>query len=324
MPEHQTYRVFAGDVRTHPAYQAWNRMSPAEPPSRITALKQLRKSSVYRLESTNGSGNFIAKRCKREQAEREQRMYEEILPALEVDCLRTHGIYCEPDGDFAWLFLEDAGEQGVMPDLSAHRELVMVWLATMHAAAAAADISTALPLRDTSHYYQLLLEAQLRLNNAKNNPVLGKEFLECMDRVLKHLGHICEEWPRIEREAAGMPRTLVHGDFVAKNLRLLCDRTPARLLVLDWEEAGWGMPGPDLANWDAGIESYQSVGAYGWIYSVVELRQMAALGKFFRLLAAVNWETWNLDFDWSSQRFDHVRIYEQRLSQHLKNQRAEI
>jgi aminoglycoside phosphotransferase (APT) family kinase protein len=53
-------------------------------------------------------------------------------------------------------------------------------------------------------------------------------------------------WDRIEAVCAGMPTTLVHGDFRPKNLYLLRGAEGLVLLPIDWEYSGLGVPAVDL------------------------------------------------------------------------------
>jgi aminoglycoside phosphotransferase (APT) family kinase protein len=91
-----------------------------------------------------------------------------------------------------------------------------------------------------------------------------------------------------------MPCTVVHGDFVPKNVRVA--RRAGRLVVLpfDWETAGWGPPAADLASFQKGIRPdlthYANAVAGAWPgLGIDDLMAMSDLGRLFRVLAAIDW-----------------------------------
>src|SRR5439155_16761485 len=55
-------------------------------------------------------------------------------------------------------------------------------------------------------------------------------------------------WSEVEKMCQEGYRTVVHGDFVIKNVRVRTTPAGTRLLVFDWEQAGWGIPCADLAQ----------------------------------------------------------------------------
>src|SRR5216683_1616365 len=94
-----------------------------------------------------------------------------------------------------------------------------------------------------------------------------------------------------------MPETVVHGDQKEKNMRVTEGTAGLRLLVFDWEAAGWGVPAPDLASCPD-LAAYHSIIQRCWpAVEQEDVQRMAQVGKLFRALAAVDWETWRLEFD---------------------------
>jgi len=88
---------------------------------------------------------------------------------------------------------------------------------------------------------------------------------------------------------------LVHGDLAAKNARVRTSPNGNRLLILDWETAGWGVPAIDLAQYAAGslspnLNTYSSVVERRWA-GAANLARIAELGKIFRLILSTSWET---------------------------------
>src|SRR5207249_2967323 len=98
-------------VEDHPAARAWQEPQPGRgEPASVETLKEAKKSAVYRLNGVwPGGAAIIAKRCVARTAAIERAIYEDILPHLPITALRYYG-WTQHDGEFCWLFLEDAGE----------------------------------------------------------------------------------------------------------------------------------------------------------------------------------------------------------------------
>jgi thiamine kinase-like enzyme len=93
----------------------------------------------------------------------------------------------------------------------------------------------------------------------------------------------------------GVSRTLIHGDFVVKNLRVRPSAGGPELLVYDWEYAGWGAPFSDLAQFTGRMASpdlavYRSC-LEGWpvIRDDAQVQRWAECGRFFRLVDILYW-----------------------------------
>src|SRR5262249_13733959 len=97
---------------------------PAEPKAGepLTRKKERPRKGACRLAGGGPGGSaVIAKRCRRGEALLEQTIYEEVLPRLPLPALRCYGLVEEPDGQSAWLFLEDAGGERYSASLQEHR-----------------------------------------------------------------------------------------------------------------------------------------------------------------------------------------------------------
>ena len=74
------------------------------------------------------------------------------------------------------------------------------------------------------------------------------------------------------------------------------------LMVFDWELAGWGIPGTDLAQFIGGVVSpdlsaYCSVLRPSYPHLSVEfLERVAAFGNLLRLVDDISWEAVMLEF----------------------------
>jgi thiamine kinase-like enzyme len=94
-----------------------------------------------------------------------------------------------------------------------------------------------------------------------------------------------------------MPRTLVHGDFVGRKLRVRGGPDRGELVPCDWESAGWGVPAIDLAQASVqakrfaaapDLAAYASLlRAYGCGVSDEVVFRVSVCGKVFRCLAAL-------------------------------------
>ena len=127
-------------------------------------------------------------------------------------------------------------------------------------------------------------------------------------------------WGDIEDLCAGVPATLVHGDFNGKNIRLGAGGNGAALLVFDWEDAGWGAPAVDLAQQAvpaSGLSASPDIATY---HATVRERwpnldrerllRLAYCGSIFRALAALYWESAGLGTEWASLSVDKIRLFE--------------
>ena len=105
---------------------------------------------------------------------------------------------------------------------------------------------------------------------------------EYFDIIEKH-------WNRIDRFSGGLPRTFVHGDFSAKNIRIQNSPDGISLYPFDWEFAGWGNSCVDLGSIEMDLEAYWTVVRSHWPNLNLELiEQISKVGKIrlpFMILA---------------------------------------
>jgi hypothetical protein len=280
------------------ALDAWQSLSPgAREPERVEVLLRRKKSSVCRLVGPDGE--VIAKRARRHTGVLEQRIYAEILPELPISALRCYGLV-EPPGDdpaFGWLFLEDAGEPQVGVDalgdprleLDAlqHAQLAAGWLATLHASSAGSPRLAGLPERSPAQALKGLRLSREIVCESLAHPV-QPEDPKALAPVLAALDVLEEHWPEVEARCDALPRTLVHGDFVPKNMGAREGPEGRELLVYDWEHSGYGLPGLDLGLVD--LDGYARALSEHW--SGVDeafVRSLSETGRYFRLLDEVRW-----------------------------------
>jgi hypothetical protein len=308
-------------VPDHPAVRAWGQLRPGAEPAGVELLhgeEETKKRTVYRLEGAGPDGSaVIAKRCPSEPARVERTLYEEVLPQLPVPTLTYHGLVEEPGGTFCWLFLEDAGGEPYSPRNEEHRALAARWLAALHTSAARLAAAARLPDRGPAHYLRHLLAARATILANSGHRALTADDRAALGSIVSQYDALAARWGEVEKLCDGLPRTLVHGDFVKKNLRVRADRGRAVLLPFDWgETAGWGVPAadvgspakPDLAAYEAAVrEHWPGVDTRA-------VQRLANLGRMFRYLAAVEWAARGLPYPCPEESRTKLRLYASRLA----------
>src|SRR2546423_531351 len=109
--------VLTENLLEHPAVRAWSQLSCERvAPDSIQVLKRKQKSAAYRLVGARPNGTaIIAKRCQTATARVERAIYESFLPQMPLPALACRGFVPEPEGEFCWLFLDDAGGDEYSP-----------------------------------------------------------------------------------------------------------------------------------------------------------------------------------------------------------------
>jgi ATP-binding cassette subfamily B protein len=256
------------------------------------------KRAVYRLRPVDGEGpSIVAKVARPEMV----RLEETVSAALAEQGIRTPRLlgWKESRSGRLWLFQEDAGEELLDEESSAHRRLVAGWLGAVHAATTGARID-GLPIRDVTHYRHHVEHASLVLGMALDDEDIG-ERAEVVSCSLDALSGAERVWPEIERLAEGTRYVVTHGDLVPKNFRMQAGPQPT-LLAFDWDTAGMGPPFVDLWwlwRWRDHDSSstyldHVDVGCSG--PSEADVVRWAACGEIFRQAAALDWDSRSLEF----------------------------
>jgi aminoglycoside phosphotransferase (APT) family kinase protein len=133
---------------------------------------------------------------------------------------------------------------------------------------------------------------------------LNRDDRIILESIVSQFDLLKGHWSQVEQTCESVPRTVVHGDFVRKNLRVRTGPSGIVLLPLDWETAGWGLPTTDLAAADLArladnsaassespeIRVYRSIASQFWPQlGGHDTRVLANLGIMFRLIDAVKW-----------------------------------
>ena len=299
MPE-----ILTEGVREHPAVQAWLQVqSDSGEPRSLELLQRRRHSTVYRLSEVRQDGaKVIAKRCRVATARIEHAIYEELLPLTGMPALRCYGMLEEPEGEYCWLFLEDAAGVRYSPQLPHNRALAGCWLAETHLAAVSAGLKSRLPDRELDHYLRLLRGCRVMLLHHLESSALSAEDAAVFRNVAAHLDALESLWGELEEICDVMPRTLVHGDFVNKNLRIRDSAAGPVLLVFDWEFAGWGVPAADLAQFidraaSPDLSLYCSISNREQLHlDLRDIQAVAACGNLLRMVDQMSWATTDQEF----------------------------
>jgi hypothetical protein len=271
----------APDPALHPAVAVGRRVGllvTAE--SRIEVLEDGPKSTVFRLSPPSGvTKSFVLKRCAPGFGEIERAMYERVLPALPVGRLEYFGSWAEMDGTI-WLALEDAGDAAPVLETPESRAQLTRWIANLHLEGARIS-RRELPDRGCGHFARRLRESRAHLVSRLESNENNHEERRILDDAVRRCDQLESVWPCLEAFCGRFPRTLVHGDFVEENLRVVNGRAP-RLVPLDWEKAGWAVPAIDLVRVDP--DPYYELTGDWLCSSQEELERLVAVGQIFRVL----------------------------------------
>lgn len=287
----------------HPAALAWKDLGgPA--PARIELLRKASrtKPAIYRLIfAGERTPAVFAKRSRTSDLAIERRVYEQVLPQLPVTAPRCHGSLEDRDGA-VWLFVEDVGETRPALDDPAHRALAARWLALLHRWGAGEAAAARLPDAGPGRYLDHLRTARDVIRRQFASPALDAADRTVLTGLLVELDSLESRWPELERACAGLPVTLVHGDFRAKNVRLRVANGETVLYTMDWEMAGWGIPAADLGCGPmSGLTLPIDFHVYGdavrerWPeLDLAAIQRLSRFGRIFQALAGARWASASL------------------------------
>jgi thiamine kinase-like enzyme len=311
--------VIRDDLERHPALVAWTRVQrPVRQPTSIEILKrETPNSAVYRLRGVGPSGlAVIAKRRPEGDLETESRLYADVFPRLPLPAICVYGVLEAHEGH-SWLFLEDCGDEWYTPKVEEHRQLAVDWLATLHTASARS--LPWLPRTGSTFYFAVLRTAQREVRRSLGHHALSPENVATLDRILRWLHRAEERWHEFEAACADSPESLVHGDFLPKNVRIRRRRGRLELVAFDWETSGWATPAADLALLPGGraqLRAYhRRIREAGSGLRGSDLARLRALGRLYRLINSVYWETRSFEYDWIVRAMRHMELYESRLKE---------
>ncbi len=306
MPRYSTVEILrSGRLEDHPAIKSWRVLQPNRVELQgLEIVQETNKSGVYRIAGAGiGGSAVIAKQYRYENALVERIVYEMILPQLPLARLHYYG-FVPSDDECHWIFIEDAGRERYSPKSEEQRLIAANWLGVMHTSAARVAAARQLPDRGSHHYLARLQSAHAVIQRVLVDFTLEEEDRKILDSVASQCDWLGSYWGQVEQACGSLPRTIVHGDFVRKNLPVRTSPAGMVLLPLDWETAGWGLPAIDLvtaglAPFTDGLSALSASPAMTVYRSVVsqfwprcgdhDLAVLTNLGMIFRLIDSVKW-----------------------------------
>ena len=297
MAERRTPIVDVADPVAHPAAMAWRSLGGRrDDPVGVQILKEIDKTRAYRLSGCGpGGGNVVATHRATAVTRLEATIYEQVLSRARVARLRLHGVVDETDGT-SWMFLDDAGE--VRADLRRYddRALAGRWLGELHLDMAELPRPDGIPDRDLDVARRTLASSRMTLMSMVDRADIDDPGRRSLEDLVGLLDAIEDSWHWVVGIVGELPATLVHADFVGKNMRLRDDGGTRSLDVFDWDVAGWGPPVRDLAAVDVG--AYLEVAGVLWGVRARDLDRLADVARLLRLIAAIEWEMPGLRLSW--------------------------
>src|SRR5207248_2784937 len=146
--------------------------------------------------------------------------------------------------------------------------------------------------RDDPHLKALLLE----------------DGVEVLDTLIGQCATAAAHWDQVTRFCDRVPRTVVHGDFAPRNLRVGDDRGRAALRAFDWEDAAWAPPALDLIQADPqatcdsanpDMTEYLAAVRASWPeLDRNDLRRLGEIGRVFWHALAIRLDADALSPDW--------------------------
>jgi hypothetical protein len=333
MLNHGFPKTVPADLLASLAVEAWKALRPgSDAPARIDILKGPKepgRRGAYRLGGAGPEGApVIAKCCRPAKAWVEQTIYVEVLPHLPLPTPRYYGLVEAKDGTFCWLFLEDVGDERYSSANAEHRRLAGRWLGALHTSAARLAPAARLPDRGPQHYLERLRSARGRILGNLANPALKAADLAVLQAIVAQCAALEARWHEVERFCAGLPRTVVHGDFADKNVRVRTRPSGTALLPFDWSNAGWGVGAIDLAQsplWcsrfagDPDLTAYWAVVREHWPgFDLGAIQRWGQLATLFRLLAALAWSAIGLGQEWVETTMMTLGLYQTALDRELQ------
>jgi hypothetical protein len=235
--------------------------------------------------------------------------------------------------------VEDAGAEPYLPTDPEHRRVAARWLATVQYHAGDILVASDLPERGAAHYLVHLLESRQQVARQLRRLGSDPEAAPVLDDLLANLDLLESRWGELAAMSDALPRTLVHGDFVPKNLRIHRDGASVGLAVFDWEMAGFGTQAPDLAQLlepepsaaprrrrmkrlgrfsaNPCLDTYRFVLAgFPMDLDPETVERSAAAGNLFRCVAGIDWTCSVATSTWSP--VDDLRLYSSWLDNAMK------
>jgi hypothetical protein len=226
------------------ALRAWRGLGRRSPVESVAVLKADQDSQVYRLYTADGA--VVAKSSVNALVS-EREIYDVVLPQVGLSTVRYLGFGLDTRCDRVWMFLDEAAGEAYRETSPQHRAAASRWLGRLHAGTAGWEQADRLPAMDETRFRRDL-EGALR-NIAEALPRAAADGPQ-LRAVLAQLKRVDANWSDVQARLEAGPRCVVHGDFYAKNIRVI-NGASAELAVFDWGRSGYGSPAEELAGLDA-------------------------------------------------------------------------
>ena len=312
-----SYQAVATPLHDHPAVEAWERLHL--PFSNVKAVETLKtgngkdpsgKSTIFRIQGVLDTGkSVVAKRTKWASVQFEQIIYREILPQVPIHSIHCFGAVKEQNSNFGWLFLEEAVGDWYSEENIEHRTIAAEWLAALHTTTATFTEKNNLPEHGVARYFPCIGQIESSIRHNFNNPALIETDKVALNNILGHLAYIKSLWRKFELVIREMPRCLVHGDFVGKNVRVSHSSQETKLCVLDWDIAGWGTPSVDIEYLDTNLYWLKVKKAWHNV-SRQDVENMKNIGVVLRNLGLIQATCWGLEYDRVDWVIEELRNYD--------------
>lgn len=316
MTDRAKSRVALESLTDHPAVRAWDELGLADGrPISIERLVTLKgKGNVYRLRwPGNSLAPVIAKCGHRESILVERFAYQVALPRIQVTKLECYGFLEKADGN-CWLFLEDAGGEEYSDSNPVHVALASGWSARLHASTAAEDIGAHLPTHGKDYYLETFVgTARMILEALENRGRYIGTGVPVLESLVDHCTALESRWDEIWNFCDILPKCLLHGDFINKNLRVRSVDGRLSLYVMDWEYASWSVPVEDMAGLDMSV--YWPIVRGTWPQLSLETARRAAnIGSIMKYSAWIQGFSAGLLYDDIEDTLEDLRYCEVELA----------
>lgn len=286
-------------------------MPGSSKPSRMEVLEEsFSERIVIRLIGVGIEGtNVVVKRTQPSTTLIERTVYEKVLPFLPIPRLHYYGSVIDQYSGYSWIFLEDVSGEKYNPQILEHRVAAANWIGTMNTGVLNNAAAQNLPSRHPDHYLVLLHRGVNLILSNDSNPALKLTDLRIIEKILGNCEFLKINWDKITNICEEIPSTLVHGDFISKNVAVRNTRNGLSILPFDWEKAGWGCPAEDISRID--IPTYQATTQEHWPgIDFTTLMDIANVGKIFRCLVYIDWIAPQLGEKEIKSPMDHLKLCE--------------
>lgn len=284
------------------AIEAWNDACPGGGAISEAELLQAKKGkpAVWRLKLQSGPvPSVVAKRSRMVEAELEDIIYRDVLPAAQAVAPMYFGLIPASDGSTAWNLLEYIEGEDYSADNPEHRRLPGEWLGRIHAALKSCGAAASLPDVGPGYYRPMFGAIAQTLDEVRGNPAFSSADKTGLKSLRKLLSGFSETWVRIEQLSSNFAPTLVHGSFGPRNLRVSGVGAGSTLHAFDWGAAGWGVPARDVARLESnGIRGDLDAYCTRCGLAARDGSRLVALGRLFRALEHLRWIVPRLAYDW--------------------------